>query len=53
MSRIVGGKTAENSSDRVKIKKGKILVYTEVHEFFPFAIFALDELVIRSFYLKE
>lgn len=39
-------KNAENSLDRVKIKKPEILVYKEVHEFPVFAIFALDKLVI-------
>lgn len=42
-------KSAENSLDRVKIKKPEILVYKEVHEFPVFAIFALDKLVIRAF----
>lgn len=41
-------KKVENSLDRVKIKKPEILVYKEVHEFPVFAIFALDELVIRA-----
>ncbi len=36
-------KSSENGLDGVEIRSGKILVYTKVHEFFRFAISALDE----------
>lgn len=35
-------KIAENGTDKVKIKREKILVYKETHEFFLFEILALD-----------
>jgi len=34
---------AKNGLDKVKIKREKILVYIEVHEFSLFAILALDK----------
>ena len=43
-------KNAENSSDRVKIRKGKILVYKEVHEFFPIRNFGSRWACYMRFY---
>ena len=41
-------KSLKNSLDRVKIKKEKILMYNEVHEFSPFAILAHQTVKVQD-----